>query len=111
LVATLQSARAFVYAAEEDFGIGMVEAQACGTPLLSYARGGAIDIVTDGETGVLFPEQSAQSIIDAVQRFESLPIAPDACRANAERFSEQACRAKLHDAIARAAAARGMQLP
>ena len=111
LVATLQAARAFVYAAEEDFGIGMVEAQACGTPLLSYARGGAADIVTDGETGVLFRDQSAEAIIDAVQRFESLPIAPEACRANAERFSEQAFRAKLHDAIARAAAARGMQLP
>jgi glycosyltransferase involved in cell wall biosynthesis len=111
LVATLQAARGFVYAAEEDFGIGMVEAQACGTPLISFARGGAADIVTDGATGVLFRDQTAAAIIAAVQRFESLAIPTEACRANAERFSQQAFRAKLHDAIARAAAARGMQLP
>ena len=60
-MAALQSARAFVFAAEEDFGIGMVEAQACGTPLIAYGRGGAADIVRDGTTGVLFPEQAAAS--------------------------------------------------
>ena len=65
LVATLQAARAFVYAAEEDFGIGMVEAQACGTPLLSYARGGAADIVTDGETGVLFRDTNGHRELSA----------------------------------------------
>lgn len=111
LVALLQAARAFVYAAEEDFGIGMVEAQACGTPLIAYARGGAADIVADGATGVLFPAQTAAAIIEAVQRFETLSIAPEACRANAERFSEAAFRAKLREAIAHAAAARGMTLP
>jgi glycosyltransferase involved in cell wall biosynthesis len=111
LVALLQSARAFVYAAEEDFGIGMVEAQACGTPLISFARGGAADIIQDGATGVLFPAQTAASLIEAVRRFETLAIAPEACRANAERFSHGAFRTKLHAAIARAAAARGIALP
>jgi glycosyltransferase involved in cell wall biosynthesis len=110
LVGLLQAARAFVYAAEEDFGIGMVEAQACGTPLISFARGGARDIVQDGVTGVLFPDQTAEAIIAAVQRFESLVISSDACRANAERFSNQAFRTNLRDAIARAAAARGLHL-
>jgi glycosyltransferase involved in cell wall biosynthesis len=111
LVATLQSARAFVFAAEEDFGIGMVEAQACGTPLIAYHRGGAADIVQDGVTGVLFREQSAASIVEAVQRFEALDIAAAACRANAERFSREAFRAALMDAIRRACAARGMPAP
>ena len=108
LVALLQEARGFVYAAEEDFGIGMVEAQACGTPLISFARGGATDIIRDGETGVLFPEQTADSISAAIRRFETLAIAPEACRANAERFSQAAFRGNLHAAISRAAAARGM---
>jgi glycosyltransferase involved in cell wall biosynthesis len=108
LVALLQSARAFVYAAEEDFGIGMVEAQACGTPLISFARGGAADIVRDGETGVLFGAQDAAGIAAAVRRFETLAISPEACRANAERFSRDAFRTRMRDAIGRAAAARGI---
>jgi glycosyltransferase involved in cell wall biosynthesis len=111
LVAALQSARAFVFAAEEDFGIGMVEAQACGTPLIAYGRGGAADIVRDGTTGVLFAEQSAVSIADAVKRFESLNIAPASCRENAERFSRDAFRGALLDVLGRACAARGMPAP
>ncbi|WP_237216249.1 glycosyltransferase [Falsiroseomonas oryziterrae] len=111
LVARLQSARAFVFAAEEDFGIGMVEAQACGTPLIAYGRGGAADIVRDGETGVLFAEQTAESLTEAVRRFETLSIRPEACRANAERFSRDAFRAAMLDAVGRACAARGMPTP
>jgi glycosyltransferase involved in cell wall biosynthesis len=93
LVRLTQTARAFVYAAEEDFGIGMVEAQACGTPLIAFARGGARDIVRP-ETGVTFPEQGAAAIIGAVRRFEarSPAISPEACRANALRFSAAAFR-------------------
>jgi glycosyltransferase involved in cell wall biosynthesis len=108
LVAALQAARAFVFAAEEDFGIGMVEAQACGTPLIAYGRGGAADIVQDGATGVLFPAQTAEAIIEAVHRFETLAISPAACRANAERFSEEAFRARLMAEIRAAGAARGI---
>ncbi|WP_270935762.1 glycosyltransferase [Falsiroseomonas oryzae] len=111
LVALLQSARAFVFAAEEDFGIGMVEAQACGAPLIAYRRGGAADIVREGETGVLFPEQTAESIADAVRCFEALSISPAACRANAERFSHAAFRANLLREIRAACAARGMPQP
>jgi glycosyltransferase involved in cell wall biosynthesis len=107
LVALLQSARAFVFAAEEDFGIGMVEAQACGTPLIVYRRGGAADIVRDGETGVLFPEQTAASLIEAVGRFEAGAISPAACRANAERFSRAAFRANLTREVEAAMAGRG----
>jgi glycosyltransferase involved in cell wall biosynthesis len=111
LVALLQAARAFVFAAEEDFGIGMVEAQACGTPLIAYGRGGAADIVQDGATGVLFGEQSVAAITDAVRRFEALAIAPEACRANAERFSREAFRANLLRELRAACAARGMPAP
>ncbi|NKC32147.1 glycosyltransferase [Falsiroseomonas selenitidurans] len=107
LVALLQSARAFVFAAEEDFGIALVEAQACGTPLVAFARGGASDIVQPDETGLLFPDQTAESIMAAVARFESLSIAPAACRANAERFSRAAFRARMQALVEEALAARG----
>ena len=111
LVALLQQARGFVFAAEEDFGIGMVEAQACGTPLIAFGRGGAADIVQDGVTGVLFAEQSVEAIAGAVQRFEGLGFASEACRANAERFSRDAFRANMLREIRAACAARGMPAP
>ena len=89
----MQQAKAFVFAAEEDFGIIPVEAQACGTPVIAFGKGGAVETVVqsgDSElaTGVFFHEQTADSIVDAVRRFESAPIfSPVACRRNAERFS------------------------
>ncbi|MBK1659263.1 glycosyltransferase [Paracraurococcus ruber] len=100
LVRLVRTARAFVYAAEEDFGIGMVEAQACGTPLIAYGRGGARDILRP-ETGVLFPEQTAQSLQEAVRRFQALSLAirPEACRENALRFSVPAFRTRFRDHV------------
>ncbi|MGK7865921.1 glycosyltransferase [Falsiroseomonas sp. E2-1-a20] len=111
LVRLLADARAFVFAAEEDFGIGMVEAQACGTPLIAFARGGAADIIQPDVTGVLFPEQSAAGIVDGVTRFESLRISPEACRANAERFSQAAFRDRILSVVRDASLARGMPMP
>ena len=97
LVELVQSARAFVFAAEEDFGIALVEAQAAGTPLICFGRGGAADIVREGETGILFAEQSADAIVAALRRFvaEEARFTPAACRANAERFSAETSRARL----------------
>jgi len=83
----LQRARAFVFAAEEDFGIVPVEAQACGTPVICFGRGGVTESVIDGKTGIHFPHQTAESIIDAVQRFEARDWDYAAIRQNAERFS------------------------
>jgi glycosyltransferase involved in cell wall biosynthesis len=96
LVALTQTARAVLCAAEEDFGIAMVEAQGCGTPLIAFGRGGARDIVQTGDapTGLLFDRQCPEAIIAAVEGFEALApaISPEACRANALRFSEEAFR-------------------
>jgi glycosyltransferase involved in cell wall biosynthesis len=90
----LQRARAFIFAAEEDFGILKVEAQACGTPVIAYGKGGALDSVIgldNGEgrapTGVFFYTQSADAITAAVMHFESSRIDPHACRSWAENFS------------------------
>jgi glycosyltransferase involved in cell wall biosynthesis len=66
----LGRARAFVCAAEEDFGIAIVEAQAAGCPVITYKGGGALETVIEGRTGLFFPEQSAASLSEAVQRFQ-----------------------------------------
>jgi glycosyltransferase involved in cell wall biosynthesis len=86
----LGRARAFVSAAEEDFGIAIVEAQAAGCPVITYGAGGALETVTDGVTGVLFREQFVPCIMDAVERFERNEtsfVSSELVR-NAERFSK-----------------------
>ncbi|MCB2214164.1 glycosyltransferase family 4 protein [bacterium] len=85
----MQRTRALVYAAEEDFGIVPVEAQACGTPVIAYGKGGALETVIPGKTGTFFGEQTPEAIINAVKAFEQAPT-PDAqiIRKNAERFSK-----------------------
>ena len=88
----LRGGRAFVFAAEEDFGIVPVEAQACGTPVIAYGRGGALETVRGGgeahATGLFFATQSADAIVDAIERFETLDPAIEAadCRHNALQF-------------------------
>lgn len=90
----MQQAKAFVFAAEEDFGITPVESQACGTPVIAFGKGGALETVIDSNdasvaTGVFFGEQTVDSLCDAVQRFDlrSQAFEPQVCRRQAERFS------------------------
>jgi len=99
----MQRAKAFVFAAKEDFGIILLEAQACGTPVIAYAEGGALETVIpegSGQTGMFFDEQSSESIIKAIQEFEAGPaISSAACRANAEAYTPQNFRAQLRGVI------------
>jgi hypothetical protein len=90
----MQQAKAFVFAAEEDFGITPVESQACGTPVIAFGKGGAMETVVVSDdvslaTGIFFAEQTVESLVEAVQRFEarSPGFSPHACRRQAERFS------------------------
>ena len=83
----MQHAKAFVFAAEEDFGITPVEAQACGTPVIAFGRGGALETVIDNKTGIFFLEHTVENIIKAVKQFEENSIESIKCREKAECFS------------------------
>lgn len=91
LIDYMQRAKAFIFASEEDFGIVPVEAQACGTPVIAYGKGGALETVIDGKTGLFFEEQTAKSLIEAVNRFENggHHFSTDDMRHNAKRFSKE----------------------
>ncbi|MDU9363934.1 glycosyltransferase family 4 protein [Klebsiella sp. 141203] len=91
----MRNAKAFVFAAEEDFGITPVEAQSCGTPVIAFGKGGSLETVrpfgVDNPTGILFDKQDVASVIDAVQKFETMQdqILPNDCRAHALKFSTE----------------------
>lgn len=90
----MERAKAFVFAAEEDFGITPVEAQACGTPVIAYGKGGALETVRGygketNPTGIFFDKQDTESIVRAVEKFETIKdqISCEDCRNHAEIFS------------------------
>jgi glycosyltransferase involved in cell wall biosynthesis len=93
LRAHLQSARAFLFAAEEDFGIAPIEAQACGTPVIAFGRGAATETIRGldqtAPTGVLFDAQTPNAVVRALEDFNehASRITPEACRTNAMRFA------------------------
>jgi glycosyltransferase involved in cell wall biosynthesis len=99
----LQRAKAFVFAAEEDFGIMPVEAQACGTPVIAFGRGGVTETVCGLDcklpTGVFFDQQTSKSIREAIGIFEGQKIDSANCRTNAERFSTQTFVNRFHSFV------------
>lgn len=103
----MQRAKAFVYAAEEDFGIVPIEAQACGTPVIAYGKGGVAETVrgldTSRPTGIFFQEQSAGAICEAIQTFEAMSseLNLSECRKNALRFSKDKFKANFTKFVSR----------
>jgi glycosyltransferase involved in cell wall biosynthesis len=96
LIGHVRRARAFVFAAEEDFGIAPVEAMACGIPVIAFSRGGAAESVVDGRTGSFFNEQSVPAIIVAINDFEQGKVMdPLDCRAQAETFAPERFRERF----------------
>ncbi|HUO92316.1 MAG TPA: glycosyltransferase [Rhizomicrobium sp.] len=100
----MQRARAFLFAAKEDFGIIVLEAQACGTPVIAYGEGGALETVVSAgpaRTGLFFDEQTPEAIMETVERFESerASFRPQACRANAEQFAPEVFRSLVENFV------------
>jgi glycosyltransferase involved in cell wall biosynthesis len=88
LIKHAQSAKAFLFPNEEDFGISAVEALAAGTPVIAYAKGGALDIVQDGETGVLFKNQTVESLVAAIRKADKISFLPATLHRKAKRFDK-----------------------
>ena len=102
LISYLQRAKAFIFAAEEDFGILPVEAQACGTPVIAYGKGGTLETVHDLKhhhqpTGLFFYEQTTTAICQAIGQFEANQhrFLVHACVNNAQQFSAAIFREKI----------------
>ncbi len=104
LVSLMQNAKAFVFAAEEDFGIMPVEAQACATPVIAYGRGGSLETVQEGATGYFFREQSPESLVEAVEEFERPTKGLDLgyIRQRSEYFRPERFKEELSQAIDKA---------
>jgi glycosyltransferase involved in cell wall biosynthesis len=98
-VELLQEARAFIFAAYEDFGIVPVEAMAAGTPVIAYGKGGATETVIDNKTGVFFQQQTANAIVDAVKQYEKLNISPVDCIEQSKKFNERIFNSKISKLI------------
>lgn len=88
-------AKAFIFPPEEDFGMVPVEAMAAGTPVIAFNKGGAPEYVTDGKTGVLFDEQTGDSLARAVRRFETMQFDSDYIRGQATKFDVSVFRDKF----------------
>lgn len=101
----MQRAKAFIFAAEEDFGIAPLEAQACGTPVIAFGKGGALETIRGlghaAPTGLFFDVQTTDAVVDAVKNFESQQhhITPQACRENALRFSQEHFRSEFKNFV------------
>jgi glycosyltransferase involved in cell wall biosynthesis len=104
----MQKARAFVYAAEEDFGIVTVEAQACGTPVIAFGKGGSLETVIEDKTGIFFHEHTTADIQAAVRRFENIGdrFSPQELEKNSKRFGRERFKQEFQDFIDTALAHR-----
>ncbi len=85
----MSQAKAFIFAAEEDFGIAVVEAQAAGTPVICFGKGGVLETVVEGQTGLFYPEQNCGCLIEAIGKLERQEFDPDKIRLHAQKFGRQ----------------------
>jgi glycosyltransferase involved in cell wall biosynthesis len=85
----MSRAKAFVFAAEEDFGLVPVEAQACGTPVIAFGKGGVTETVIENITGIFFKEQSVESLKESVRKFDNMDFDPTVIKKRMEIFGRK----------------------
>jgi glycosyltransferase involved in cell wall biosynthesis len=102
VVSYLQRARTLVFPGEEDFGLAPLEAIACGTPVVAFGRGGALETVEEGVTGVLFSEQTVDSVIDALERVRTVRIDTTEIPRRMARYSKPVFQRRISEFLARA---------
>lgn len=95
----LNTAKGFIYGAEEDFGIVQAEALAAGAPVITYGKAGALDIVQDMESGVLFYQQTVGAVVDAIKRAEQVDFLPATLNRKARRFDESLFNTKIKKVV------------
>lgn len=83
----LKKAKAFIFCGKEDFGIALLEPQACGTPVIAFGEGGALETIIENKTGIFFYQQSSEALLDAIKKFEALKFEASFIRNHAEKFS------------------------
>jgi glycosyltransferase involved in cell wall biosynthesis len=96
-----KNSKAFINPQEEDFGITVVEAMACGRPVIAYKKGGATETVIEGQTGLFFNEQSVASLIECLRRFKEDFFSREAIRLHAEQFSTEKFKKQMAETIQR----------
>ena len=101
LLMVYKGARALLFPQEEDFGITPLEAAACGKPTIAYGVGGVLETVENRVTGVFFKEQTKESLIGAIGRFERMEFNPARIRVHAEKFSREGFKQKIEEAVER----------
>lgn len=89
LIELYRSAKATIFPQEEDYGLVPIESQACGTPVIAYGKGGALETIKNNTTGVFFNKQTVDSLVEAVNRFEKLSLNASDCYKNSLRFSSK----------------------
>jgi len=102
-----REATAFLLPGEEDFGIATLEAQACGTPVIAYGRGGSLETVVAGETGLLFYEPTVPGLLGALDKFRTFACNRETIRSNAMRFSRERFKEEVSSYLRKAWAERG----
>lgn len=95
----MSECKALLFPGEEDFGIVPVEAQACGRPVIAYGKGGVLDTVVDGKTGILFKEQTVESLKEAIETFETMEFNKQEIREHSLEFDEEVFQRKIKEYI------------
>ncbi len=93
------SAKATIFGGDEDFGLVPLESMACGTLVIAYESGGALETILAGKTGEFFQEPTADSLQKVLQNFDQKKYSAETCRAQAENFSRKKFEREIHSAI------------